>query len=430
MPENVDENLLSAIERFKKGEETTGDRKIIGQALASKQIEIVPADESKIIRQSGGANFGEENEIRVAGSVIGTQIIRGITYEQAIGIEKLKDKSGDNKTKIIVAIIGASAVIIAAIITGLFNIGIFSPKEQTPTTTNTPTLTATMPTSTPTVIIPTPTKTPTATITPTPTNTPTPTDTHTPTQTSTQTPIFTDTFDDVDYSTAVGWELKELGNGITDIRDIKTSKFVNHIIFNENNVSNNPYIVRIPVPLGDYEGVMDFQLEFDLQFTRTPPNSTDIQKPYFCIIFRRYGNYPYAPTTTNIGSVQNSQDITTKTPTGGPFFYNLCIGYDTQYRWVRVLDGKHQGIDGGDLLFNESGLEQRLNDPIEIKLKVDGSKFTFEVNDEVIDIVEDKELESESGIEFEIWAYRNEPSSWNEVKLEIDDIRVYKLSRE
>ena len=158
MPETYDETLLRAIERFKKGEETPRDRRIIGQAFASKQIEINPAKDSKIIKQEGGTNFGESNEIQVAGSVIGTQVITGITYEQALEIRNLKDKSEDNKTKIIVAIIGAGAVIIAAIITPI--VGNYLDNRQISQPVSTPTkipYTSTEETSTIPTITPIPT---------------------------------------------------------------------------------------------------------------------------------------------------------------------------------------------------------------------------------------------------------------------------------
>jgi hypothetical protein len=184
MPETYDETLLRAIERFKKGEETPRDRRIIGQAFASKQIEINPAKDSKIIKQEGGTNFGESNEIQVAGSVIGTQVITGITYEQALEIRNLKDKSEDNKTKIIVAIIGAGAVIIAAIITPI--VGNYLDNRQISQPVSTPTkipYTSTEETST----IPTITPIPTSTFTITSTQT------HTPTATTTLTPTITPT---------------------------------------------------------------------------------------------------------------------------------------------------------------------------------------------------------------------------------------------
>ena len=91
MPENMDESLLSAIERYKNSQDSPNDRKIIGKALASKQITIAPIEDSKIIMQAGGANFGESNEIRVSGSVIGTQSISGFTAEQVIELLRLYD---------------------------------------------------------------------------------------------------------------------------------------------------------------------------------------------------------------------------------------------------------------------------------------------------------------------------------------------------
>lgn len=129
MPDNPDDALIFAIERFKKGEETQDDRKIIGQALDSKQIEIIPAKDSKIVRQSGGVDLGEENEIHVSGSVIGTQTISGITGDQVLEILKLNEKKEDSNTKIILAIFGVIAIIAIAIL-----INVLAPKGQTNTT--------------------------------------------------------------------------------------------------------------------------------------------------------------------------------------------------------------------------------------------------------------------------------------------------------
>jgi hypothetical protein len=137
MPESFDETLLTAIERYKRGEETLDDRKIIGQALASRQLEIIPSRDSKVIRQSGGANFGEENEIRVSGSVIGTQTISGISGDQVLEILKLNEKKEDNNTKIILAIFGVIAIIAVGVLGYLVVAKDQNPKEATQTETNT-----------------------------------------------------------------------------------------------------------------------------------------------------------------------------------------------------------------------------------------------------------------------------------------------------
>lgn len=199
MPENYDETLLSAIERYKNGEETQGDRKIIGQALASKQIEFSPAEDSKIIGQAGGADFGESNEVRVSGSVIGTQSISGFSAEQVIELLKLYDPNQEtsddsatektNKKRKIIITTAIAATVIAAFFGGLYWADLIPPiKKQTPVSTSD------------VVIIPgtggSPTPTWTSTQFPTSTHFPTPTDippSSTKTQTSTFTPLLDDT---------------------------------------------------------------------------------------------------------------------------------------------------------------------------------------------------------------------------------------------
>lgn len=117
MLENFNETLLSAIGRYKNKETTQDDLKIIGKALASGQIEISPSIESKNIRQSGGINIGESNEIRVSGSVIGTQSISGFTPEQVIALLELNksDNRSCSPTIIIMLIIVATLIIIPSI---------------------------------------------------------------------------------------------------------------------------------------------------------------------------------------------------------------------------------------------------------------------------------------------------------------------------
>jgi hypothetical protein len=112
MTENLDKFLLSALERFKNGEATTDDLQVISQALASEKIEIIPSRGSNHIVQSGGVDFGESNEIRVSGSVIGSQSISGFSAEQVLEILDLKAKKENNKSRLIFGIITAIAIIV------------------------------------------------------------------------------------------------------------------------------------------------------------------------------------------------------------------------------------------------------------------------------------------------------------------------------
>lgn len=128
MPESDNKLLLSALERFKNGEAKIDDIKIISEALASDQIEIIPSGDSRDIRQFGGANFGESNDIRISGSVIGTQIVSNITADQvreiiaasrdvaanSIGFESTKARRA-NVIKIIGAIIGLSVIAVVLV---------------------------------------------------------------------------------------------------------------------------------------------------------------------------------------------------------------------------------------------------------------------------------------------------------------------------
>lgn len=171
MPESDNKLLLSALERFKNGEAKIDDIKIISEALASDQIEIIPSGDSRDIRQFGGANFGESNDIRISGSVIGTQIVSNITADQvreiiaasrdvaanSIGFESTKARRA-NVIKIIGAIIGLS--VIAVVLVSGYNLRtLYAALYPTPTPTSTSTPTATN--------LPTETKIPTYTHTPT-----------------------------------------------------------------------------------------------------------------------------------------------------------------------------------------------------------------------------------------------------------------------
>jgi hypothetical protein len=416
MPGNFDQDLLSAIERIKRGEETPRDRKIIGQALASQQIEITPAKDSKIIEQEGGTNFGESNEIHVTGSVIGTQIIKGISYKQALEIEKLKEQSGDNRTKIIIAIIGAAAVIIAPIITLIIENYLsnkpFSPPTSTPTIlTNTPTLTLTA-TTIPTI---TPTPSSTVTVTPTQTYTPSPTMTITPTPTNTYTPtpaaLFTDTFEDYEYSSNK-WNLRTDLEGKIYRRTItlnrSDNKFVHFIDCEpEQGTSNNECTGRNEIP--SVETSRDFKLEFEVEYRRLPTIQSGLYLPYICINFRRYDERNY---------------------------YNLCFRVDGKYRWLRVIELKHEAcgsdINGNDDLEDEftwkvsTALKQK-TEKNRIRLIANGDEYLFEANDETIASCKDDTLMSVSGIEIAINSFKNVPSIINDVKLEMDNLFIYKL---
>ena len=216
MPDSIDSTLFSALERFKNGEATSDDLNLIRAAFASGQIEINPARDSKQIMQSGGANFGESNEISVSGPVIGTQIVSGITAEQVVEIIEATRESPDETTevetaqvagvnilKVSGAIIGVIAIVLILAMLISRPAGIFPiPSTETPTPSNTPLPPTSTPTPTSTPPPPSATQTPTGTPTPTETNPP-PTDTSTPTQTPTPTdiPLIQD-----DFSTnSKGW---------------------------------------------------------------------------------------------------------------------------------------------------------------------------------------------------------------------------------
>jgi hypothetical protein len=204
MPESMDSTLFSALEKFKRGEASPEDLHLISAAFAAGEIEVTPASDSTEIMQSGGTNFGEENEIRVTGPVIGTQIVSGFSAEQVQEIiEDMKKSLDDPPPEETNRINNFTILKIGGAITGLIVIVLIitlvitrppvlfpPPPTETPTPSNTlspPTSTPT-PTSTPQP----PTSTPTLTATLTPTATlppPTDTPTNTPTQTATPTDI-------------------------------------------------------------------------------------------------------------------------------------------------------------------------------------------------------------------------------------------------
>jgi hypothetical protein len=203
VPEIKESTLFSALERFKLGEASPEDLRLISAAFASGELEITPTSGSKEIMHSGGTNFGESNEIRVTGSVIGTQIISGIKAEQVqeiIGDAKdtLDGSSAGGTGRGSVAAILKIGGVIAGLIVMIAFLGLviirppvlFPPAPtDTPTSTSTPTIITSTPTQTNTTEPPT--NTPTLTATPTPTATlqpPTDTATSKPTQTPTPTP--------------------------------------------------------------------------------------------------------------------------------------------------------------------------------------------------------------------------------------------------
>ena len=410
MPENMDESLLSAIERYKNGEETSDDRKIISQALASKQIEITPAEDSKIIGQAGGADFGESNEIRVSGSVIGTQSISGFTSEQVLDILKLNEEKENNKPRsnvvIIAAIIAAIATIIAAYIgfrgpieavlipiratqtaeaKTLVAVIPVTGQTPTPTPTWTPTLTPT-PTHTSTQ---TATRTPTATITPTPSLTPTPTPTFTPTPEV----LFTDTFDDYAYSIRIGWILFTEEEGKVYRRTITQNRIDNKF---EHSIDcqSEQCVGRNEIPSTD--DFKNFVLSFDIEYMIIPPSYTGLSRPFICINFRRY----------------DSQN-----------FYALCFRSNGQYRMVRYLNSELTIIQD----WEQSSVLKQGPEKNRIRLSANRGNFLFEANEIEIDEFQDDHLLSASGIEIAIFSFQNIPESKSEVELEIDNIEIINI---
>ena len=433
MPENMDESLLSAIKRYKNGRDTPKDRKIIGIALASKQITIAPIEDSKTMTQEGGANFGESNEIRVSGSVIGAQSISGFTVEQVVELLRLYDsykESGDdtapeepkkvkrkNIRRRIVFTLNGLLAISAAFLAGLYwadlmpLINTRSPIFTTalaviPLTGRTPTVTVVIPTRTAT-LIPTSTHTstltmtnpPTATFTPTPTYTPFPTNTQTytptPTNTPTQTPevLFTDTFDNYEYSTHIGWTLFTEEEGKIYHRRITRNKIDNnfqHYIdcLSQQCVGRN----EIP-PVTEY---VNFILRFDVEYVKIPPSYTGISRPIICINFRKYD-----PKT----------------------FYSLCIKSDSQYRMVRYLNGELAIIKD----WERTPVLQKGREKNSISLTADRGNYIFEANGIEISEFQDVHLLSGSGIELAIFSFQNIPESNSEVELEIDNIEIINI---
>jgi len=335
MPDNPDDALISAIERFKKGEETKDDRKIIEQAFASKQIEIPSAEDSKAIQQTGGANFGESNEIRVSGPVIGTQSISGFSAEQVLEllklyessrneiateeIEKIKRKTRTRRNYIVTA----SAVIIIIIVVAIFwdpiLAVIFRNGTETPTpepSTAVAVITTTTPTPTPTnTPSPTDTHTPTLTNTPTPTDTytPTPTDTHTPTPTNTQVVFFEDRFKD--YSE--GWDLATIKIVDEDgnvkyyyYRDIIGGIFTHQMECERKEGCRSNNLIPSDNSFGN------FDLSFDVKYENISTGSY----PYICVFIRKIR--------------EENKDS----------FYHICFGSSGQYKFIRTLKGNARDI--------------------------------------------------------------------------------------
>jgi hypothetical protein len=410
MPENMDESLLSAIERYKNGEETSDDRKIISQALASKQIEITPAEDSKIIGQAGGADFGESNEIRVSGSVIGTQSISGFTSEQVLDILKLNEEKENNKPRSNVVIIAAIIAAIATIIAAYFGfrgpieavlipiratqtaeaktlVAVIPVTGQTPTPT--PTWTPTLPPTPTHTSTQTATRTPTATITPTPSLTPTPTPTFTPTPEV----LFTDTFDDYAYSIRIGWILFTEEEGKVYRRTITQNRIDNKF---EHSIDcqSEQCVGRNEIPSTD--DFKNFVLSFDIEYMIIPPSYTGLSRPFICINFRRY----------------DSQN-----------FYALCFRSNGQYRMVRYLNSELTIIQD----WEQSSVLKQGPEKNRIRLSANRGNFLFEANEIEIDEFQDDHLLSASGIEIAIFSFQNIPESKSEVELEIDNIEIINI---
>lgn len=444
MPEDMDESLLSAIERYKNGLETPHDRQIIGHALASNRIRITPTEDSKIIMQAGGANFGESNEIQVTGSVVGSQRVSGFTPEQVIELLRLYDSykvSGNESAdavpektkrrrlrKLFIAIIGLG-VLSVTFLAGLFwgdlmpLIEAQYPSLTTafafiPFTGSSPTPTAMPPTPTWTPsLIPSATQraflsdtgTPTAgftsmhtyspvptnTLTPSPAPTDTPTSTPSPTFTSTPTPevLFTDTFEDYEYSTGIGWILYTEEEGklywrrIT--RDEIDNKFEHHI-----DCLSLQCVGRNPIP--PFAKFKNFTLSFDVEYLKIPPPDADLSMPFICVNFRQY-------------DPRN--------------FYSLCFRSDGRYRMVRYLDGELSILRSWErTLTLKRGVA--LNS---ISLTADGGNYVFAANGTKIAEFQDDHLLSAGGIELAIFSFQNIPEGYNEVELTLDNIKIINI---
>lgn len=178
MPESTEDTLYSALERFKNGNASEDDLHLITTAFASGQIEVIPTGDSEQRIQSGGANFGESNEIRVSGSVIGTQIISGITADQVKVIIDATRESINETTEVSPKYDGISKVIIFGGIISLIAIVLFIGSNMLQRDSSSPSVGfgPFHPTMSQTITIskPTQTYTPTSSETPTPSITPMP----------------------------------------------------------------------------------------------------------------------------------------------------------------------------------------------------------------------------------------------------------------
>lgn len=463
MPENIDESLLLAIERYKNGQETTDDLLIIRQALISKRIVIVPAEGSKISEQSGGADFGELNRILVSGSVIGTQSLSGFTTEQVVELLRLYDSSkesvdssepetlakqnrGHFRRRIFLTVFGLIAFLatfLAGIyiadfvppiksqhpvmatafalipITGATNTSTIPAPSQTPTSTLTlfsksttttsssqatslsPSLSFTpSPTNNPTPIQTqtysvTPTRTPTNTMTPTsyPTNTDTPSQTSTVTPTPTPEVLFTDTFEDFEYSTHIGWILFTEEEGKIYRRRITQDKIDNkfeHIIdcLSQTCVGRNeiPYVAEYA----------NFILSFDIQYLKIPLTFTGISRPIVCINFRQFDPRNY---------------------------YAICFKSDGWYRIARYVNGELTIIRNWQ---RSLGLN-RETEKNKIRITANRSNYLYEANG--IEIVEfqDNNLLGAGKIEIVIYSFQDYPEQKSEVILEIDNVEIVNI---
>lgn len=413
MPGNMDEDIISAVERLKNSKATPEDITLIGDAVAAGKIEITPSSQSQHIQQSGGTNFGEDNEIRVTGSVIGTQTINGISGEQVLEILKLSEEKEEAKSRSNVPIIAAVIGTIGVIVAGYF--GFRGPIEaalipiratQTaeaktqaasiPETGRSPTPTSAPPTSTQTLVsTSTHTSPPPATETPTATITPTPTFTNTPTPTFTPTPevLFTDTFDDYEYSTVVGWILVTEREGKVYHRLI-TQKKVDNKFVHEIDCQSTQCVGRNEIPFIDE--FKNFVLRFDIEYQKIPPAYTGLSRPFICLNFRRY----------------DSQN-----------FYALCFRSNGEYRMLRYLNNELTIIKDWELSpVLKPGPEKNT-----ISLTADRANYLFEANGSEIDSFEDNNLLSASGIEIAIYSFQNNPDSNSFVELELDNLEIINI---
>jgi hypothetical protein len=463
MPENMDESLLSAIERYKNGQESPDDLKIIRQALISKQIIIVQVNDPKINTQSGGADFGESNEIRVTGSVIGTQSLSGFSTDQVVELLRLYDSTKDSglnsvidepkkkkrrniKKSIYIAIYGLIAFI-AAFLAGIYFADLAPPiNSQNPVLA---TVLALIPSTgaTDAPMIPTPIWTPTLvptsthkltpaskssqtfTLTPPPTNTQFPTKSLTPTRTFTKTPtptliptktltstltsaitltstpsptntptptpevIFTDTFDDYQYSTNIGWNLFTEEEGKIYRRRITRNKIDNKFEHSVNCLSQT-CVGRNKIPrIAEYQ---NFILSFDIEYLKISPTLTDLSRPIICIYFRQY-------------DPRN--------------FYALCFNSNGWYRIARYVNGELAIIkDWERTPVLNRGLEKN-----SIRLTANRSIYLFKANGTEIADFEDGNLLGAGNIEIVIYSFQDIAGQKSEVILEIDNVEIINL---